>query len=88
MQKTFVIGILHQHGGELSTDLGRLEADTAKEALQKAELWIARKKKKQLCKSRGNQCEVDVREAYTGLKSTMLAASAEDIYSREHTDAL
>lgn len=78
-EKTFVVGILHQHGSELGTTLGKLEAKSADDALKKAEFWLARKRREHRCKSDGNSCYVDVREAYTGLKSTMLACSAEEI---------
>ena len=78
-EKTFVVGILHQHGGELATTLGKLDAIDAGEALQRAEFWLAQKRLKHKCKSYGDNCSVDVREAYTGLKSTVLACSAEEI---------
>ena len=78
-EKVFVISIPHQHGSELGTSMGKLNANNIDEALNKAELWIARKKREQKCKSYGNHCSVDIREAYTGLKSTVLACSAEDI---------
>ena len=78
-KKEFVVIIMHQHGKELATTIGKIEASDKDEALQKSELWVARKRREHKCKSFGNDCYVDVREAYTGLTSTMLACSAEEI---------
>ena len=78
-EEEFVVTIVHEHGSDLATTIGKIKAVSEDDALQKSELWIARKGRKHKCKSYGNNCYVDVRKAYTGLKSTMLACSAEEI---------
>jgi len=77
--KEFIVAILHEHGSEFGTTIGKIKASDKDEALQKSELWVARKRRDHKCKSFGNNCSVYVRQAYTGQNSTMLACSAEDI---------
>jgi len=77
--KEFIVAILHEHGSEFATTIGKIEASDEDEALQKSELWLAGKRRDHKCKSFGDNCNVYVRKAYTGLNSTMLACSAEEI---------
>lgn len=81
--KTFVIGILHRHGNEIDSTLGKLEAEGVEDALMKSEFWVAKKRIGFGCGKPGNRCTVDIREGYTGLKSTFLACSAEEISQPE-----
>lgn len=78
--KTFVVGILHQHDSELGTTIGKLEAADVNDAMNRSELWIARKKKEFNCGIYGNVCEAHALEAFRGFKSTVLTIGAEEIF--------
>lgn len=83
MKEKLIIGILHNHGGELSSTIGVIEVDSVeredKVAEGHIEFWLAAKKWKHGCMRHGHRCSVDVRPATAGLKTMMLLASAEPI---------
>ena len=78
-KKTYIVGILHQHGDEFSATVGKIDALDSDEALHLSELWLAKKKRDHGCKNHGNRCQAAVQEAYTGLKSTVLTIGVEEI---------
>lgn len=73
--QTFLIGIAHNHGGELSTTPGYLEAENAEDAQERALFWIQRKTKEHNCK---DICALHVR-SLIGPNALALLASAEEI---------
>ncbi len=77
--KTFIIGIVHTHAGMHSATVGKIDAENASIAQRRAEFWIGKKKTEHGCRKPGNNCYVEVREAYTSPATTALAASAEEI---------
>lgn len=78
--KEYLVTILHQHPGvDLFASVGKLDATDPEDAFTRSEFWRAKKHREQGCNLAGRYCVEDVRKAYTGLKSTTLALSAEDI---------
>lgn len=73
--QAYIIGIAHNHGGEFSTTLGYLEAESAEDAEERALFWIRRKTKEHDCKK---GCIPSVHPAI-GLHGIGLLASAEEI---------
>lgn len=73
--RAYIIGIAHNHGGEFSTTLGHLEAESAEDAQGRARFWIRRKTKEHDCKE---GCALSVRLPI-GPNAIGLLASAEEI---------
>ena len=78
----YIVSIMHQHPSEdMSVSVGMIKAVDHEDAYRRSEFWRGKKRKEGGCNLAGRECIEDVREAYTGLKSTMLACSAEEIDS-------
>ena len=76
----YVVSIMHRHPGEdMSVSLGKIEATDHEDAFSRSEFWRGKKFQELGCNLTGRECTLDVREAYTSLKSTMMACSAEEI---------
>ena len=77
---TFVVGIFHNHNGELTgVHLGKLQAKDENDATKKSETWVKNKKTKHSCENDQNDCTVTIRKPTTGNKGFQLLFSAEEI---------
>ena len=77
--QVYIIGIVHDHAGEdLSTTLGKLEAESCEDAVERASLWIWEKMEENNCKN----CFFFPRESI-GPNAIGLLASAEEIITSD-----
>ncbi len=76
---TFIIGIQHDHDGDLGVTIGEVEATDETDAFLQSASWVNDKKDELSCSSYGDNCEVQIRKLVPSFKSMVLLTQAEKI---------
>lgn len=78
-KKLFVVVIIHQHGNDFSSTVGKIRARDLEDVERRSEMWLARKRKEHRCKELGNACYAYIDEPNRSLKTVGIDGGAEEI---------
>ncbi len=78
-QTKFVVVILHKHGSDFGSTIGKIMANNAEDAMARSEMWITRKNAEHECREYGNNCSAYVDIPNRSLRTCGIDLGAEEI---------